>query len=141
MLQRQQMMDFFVDDYVGIQKRRVGHKVFADKVKFNYGYRCAITGISSKDFLVASHIIPWAQRKDTRLDPSNGICLSVLLDKAFDKGYITISVDYKVVISNFCETTIKIILEQYENKMIYYPKDCAPNKDFLKWHNSFVFKH
>jgi hypothetical protein len=32
--------------------------VFAGKVKSAYGYRCAITGISTRSFLVAAHIVP-----------------------------------------------------------------------------------
>ena len=34
--------------------------------------------------LVASHIIPWSENKEERLNPTNGICLSSLYDKAFD---------------------------------------------------------
>ncbi len=46
------------------------------------------------DLLIASHIIPWADGTPTqKLNPENGICLSALYDKAFDRGLITISPD------------------------------------------------
>ena len=77
LIQQQQKRDYFIDDQRSEQKIRVGHKVFADQVKLNYGYKCAITGITTKDFLVSSHIVPWSENKEYRLDPQNGICLSV----------------------------------------------------------------
>jgi predicted restriction endonuclease len=129
-----------IPDAVGFQKRRTGHKVFADKVKLHYNYTCALSGIRAKDFLVASHIIPWSEKKETRLDPSNGICLSVFFDKAFDKGYITITSSYRVKISEYCDPTIAAVLASYNNKNITLPKTSPPNKEYLQWHNEHIFE-
>ena len=83
---------FRVEDQVGTSKSRgSAQAVFANAVKGNYGWECAVTGISTKAFLVASHIVPWSEDEDIRLDPTNGICLSTLVDRAFDSGYLTIS--------------------------------------------------
>ena len=60
-------------------------------VKGNYGWECAVTGIKTKAFLVASHIVPWSEDKKIRLDPSNGICLSTFVDRAFDAGFLAIT--------------------------------------------------
>jgi putative restriction endonuclease len=49
---------------------------------------------------VASHILPWAKNEEERLNPENGICLSSLHDKAFDKGYISINQKFEILISN-----------------------------------------
>lgn len=49
------------------------HIRFARNVKANYEYICAITGIRTKEFLVASHIVPWSKDKDNRTNPQNGI--------------------------------------------------------------------
>lgn len=140
LIQQQLTGDFSVEDSVGLQKRRIGHKVFADKVKLYYDYTCAISGIKAKDFLVASHIIPWSERKESRLDPSNGICLSVFFDKAFDKGYITLTTDYKVKVSENCDPTIATILAQYKNKRIAFPKAAPPKHAYLTWHNENIFE-
>ncbi|MBL0085157.1 MAG: HNH endonuclease [Ideonella sp.] len=40
--------------------------------------------------MTAGHIKPWSVCTDEeRLDPSNGLALSPIYDKAFDAGYIT----------------------------------------------------
>ena len=65
----------------------------------NYNGHCALTGIDIPQLLLASHIIPWSKNKVTRLNPSNGICLSALYDKAFDQGLIGFDQHYKVILS------------------------------------------
>ena len=51
-------------------------------------------------FLLHRILSPWRENKDIRLDPQNGLILNVFLDKAFDKGYITIdSSDFRVRIA------------------------------------------
>ena len=113
----------------------------------NYGGRCALTGIDIPQLLLASHIIPWADKshKKDRLNPCNGICLSALYDKAFDKGLITISPDdYTVQLSS--------ALREYESQdyfdkhfgiieglSISLPKEYKPNRDFLAYHKDNVF--
>lgn len=83
--------DFSVEDQYRTSKTRgSAQAAFARAVKGNYGYRCAVTGITTPEFLVASHIVPWADDPSIRLDPRNGICLSTLVDRAFDTGYLTI---------------------------------------------------
>jgi putative restriction endonuclease len=49
--------------------------------------------------LFASHIIPWAANEKERLNPENGICLSALYDKAFDKGLIGFDQNLQVIFS------------------------------------------
>ena len=61
-------------------KTRINQNVFREIVLANYKSRCAITGLGKPDFLIASHIIPWANRIETRLDPSNGLCLSYIYE-------------------------------------------------------------
>jgi putative restriction endonuclease len=51
--------------------------------------------------LVASHIVPWSKNEKIRLNPSNGLCLNSIHDKAFDKGFITVTTDYKIKVSEY----------------------------------------
>ena len=82
---------YFVEDQAGTTRvRGSAQRVFAKAVKENYGWECAVTGISTRAFLVASHIVPWSADKDIRIDPSNGICLSTFVDRAFDTGFLEI---------------------------------------------------
>lgn len=92
-----QRRDFEVPDATATVKTRgSAQKAFADQVKTNYGFRCAITGIVTKDFLIAAHIVPWSKDQTIRLDPSNGICLSLIMDRAFEKGFLLIEDDYTI---------------------------------------------
>ncbi|MFT4255888.1 MAG: HNH endonuclease signature motif containing protein [Pseudoxanthomonas sp.] len=66
-------------------KQRVGQAFFRRAVLSSYGERCCISGVNDKRFLVASHIVPWNEDAAIRLHPGNGLCLSAMHDKAFDK--------------------------------------------------------
>ena len=86
-------------DVVSIGTSRRGQQFFRRLVLASYNERCAITNIEQRELLVASHIVPWAQDKTRRLDPTNGICLCSLFDVAFDSGVVAVSDDLKVLIS------------------------------------------
>ena len=75
-------------DRIGLSKLRTNQSFFRRMILASYDARCAITGISEPELLVASHIVPWSVDKAVRLDPRNGICLNALHDRAFDKGLI-----------------------------------------------------
>lgn len=135
-------IDYRVEDKrANVKIRGKDQRDFSLQVKLNYQYRCAISGITSKEFLIASHIIPWAVDWDNRKNPFNGICLSSLLDTAFDKGYITIDQYYRVVISDKVKEDKALFeyLKQYEGKKLEVPKQYLPKQDFLEWHrNRFI---
>ncbi|MEO6255003.1 MAG: HNH endonuclease [Ferruginibacter sp.] len=126
-------------------KTRVNQNVFRQIVLANYSTRCAITGIDIPDLLVASHIIPWAKREDERLNPENGICLSALYDRAYDKGYIGITEKFEIILStdlkkkNKLEYHRKYFASLTGTKMIL-PKKYYPKKEFLQFHMDEVFK-
>lgn len=94
---------------------------------------------------VASHIKPWSIDKDSRLDHQNGLILNVFLDKAFDKGFITIDANsFAVRLSKKIDDSIvKSKLEEFVGKKIRLPRNLQrqPKKEFLEYHNDEVFKH
>ena len=57
--------------------------------------------------LVASHIVPWSLDPKNRMNPRNGLCLNALHDRAFDRGLMTVTADFKVKISDTLEPTGK----------------------------------
>ena len=134
-------------DVASETNRRKGQDYFRHMILANYNGRCALTGINIRELLLASHIIPWADKshKRDRLNPCNGICLSALYDKAFDKGLITISPDdYTVCLSS--------ALHEYETQDFYdrhfgsisgrkitLPTEYRPDRDFLAYHRDRVF--
>ena len=135
------------EDKISLTKQRKGQDYFRRMILANYGGRCALTGIDIPQLLLASHIIPWADKshKKERLNPCNGICLSALYDKAFDQGLISISPDdYSVVISSVLrENETKEYFDKHFGIMIgkklALPTDYLPNRDFLAYHRDKVF--
>jgi predicted restriction endonuclease len=136
-------------DYKGSTKMasvsiRIGQAFFRKTVLVNYQNCCCMSGVSLPQLLIASHIIPWAAAKENRLNPSNGLCLSAIHDKAFDKGLITVTPDHLILVSSRlksdnCEQ-IKLLTD-LNGKKIKLPEKFVPNRDFLQWHNEHIFQH
>jgi putative restriction endonuclease len=125
-------------------KTRVNQHVFRQIVTANYSGRCAITGINIPDLLVASHIIPWSMDVQNRLNPTNGICLNALHDKAFDKGLISITPDFAIKLSKKLlsweyNNAIRDYFLPFNNKKIILPQKFLPAKQFLEFHNENIF--
>ncbi len=78
---------------VSLVNARVGQGKFRKNVIDSWGNDevCALTGITTKPLLVASHIKPWSQCQSDaeRLDGANRILLAAHIDKLFDSYLIT----------------------------------------------------
>lgn len=129
-----------------MMKTRVGQYFFRMSVFSAYSNRCCITGLARPELLIASHIKPWkdSNAKTERTNPSNGLCLNALHDKAFDRGLITIDYNYNIVVSNKLKESemdleTKEWLKHYENQKIILPDRFLPGKDFIEYHNDMVF--
>lgn len=126
-------------------KTRINQSVFRQFVLANYNYSCAISGINATDLLVASHIIPWAVNVGERLNPENGLCLSAIHDRAFDKGLIGVDLDHKILISSELKQFSKepfynAQFGQFENKPLKKPGKYLPRKEFIEFHLNHVFR-
>ncbi len=137
-----QRRDFEVPDATATVKTRgSAQKVFADQVKANYGFRCAITGIVTKDFLIAAHIVPWSLDQSIRLDPSNGICLSSIIDRAFEKGFLLIEDDYTIRIDSDRigdDVALRSQLEPYDGQKLNAPTKEVPKVSYLERRRAIV---
>jgi predicted restriction endonuclease len=114
---------------------------FRHAVLSSYQNRCALTGINVPELLIASHIIPWSENENRRADPTNGLCLNVLHDKAFDRHLITFDENYRVVISSilkkreiseFQSSCFSIL----EGTILNLPHRFAPDIQALEAHRS-----
>lgn len=128
-----------------IIKQRVNQSFFRSTILSSYNLKCCITGLSITDFLVASHIIPWAKDDKNRLNPHNGLCLNSIHDKAFDKGFITVTADYKIKVSKYLndykkENAVADLFLKYENQSIILPDKFSPSKESLEYHHKNIFK-
>ena len=115
--------------------------LFRDLVMNAYHYKCAITGkvIRYKDLynLETAHIKAKAHQ-GTYL-PCNGIAMSRDMHFAFDKGFFTITDDYKVQVSENLKGDW--FYEEYNGKPIFVPAEdfYKPNKKYLAHHRKEVF--
>lgn len=78
---------------------RVDQARFRRAVLASYNTTCCISGLRHEKLVIASHIIPWSEDTQNRLNPHNGLCLSALHDRAFDQGLITVMPDLRVRVS------------------------------------------
>lgn len=127
-------------------KQRVNQDFFRKAVLSSYNNSCCITGLSTSQFLVASHIKPWSKSNEAeKTNPTNGLCLNGLHDRAFDKGFMTIDENYIVHISNDITDivdgkSVERYFKAYDNKKILMPDRFLPGKEFLQYHNDFIFE-
>lgn len=137
-----------LEDFTGetrqvLATQRVKQHFFRRAVLSSYRGRCCMSGLSDSRLLIASHIVPWSSDKQNRLNPSNGLCLSAIHDRAFDKGLMTLSDDLKIVISEDlkrCDDIfVKQVLMPLNGRTIESPERFAPQIEFLSWHRSSIF--
>jgi putative restriction endonuclease len=83
-------------------EHRIGHQVFSDNVKANYSSKCCFPNceVEGRGFLISGHIARWADNEPLRGHTGNGLCLCLMHDKAFEKGFFTLDENYHVVIVN-----------------------------------------
>lgn len=127
-----------------VRVRRV-QGLFRATVLASYDFTCAISGINVPDLLVASHIIPWSREESRRLDPRNGLALSALHDRAFDRGLIGVDENLRVLVSRRlrAERPTEIhrgALLEIEGRRLRMPTRFAPDPDALAWHRAHVFR-
>ena len=123
---------------------RTGQNIFRAAVLSAYDGKCCITGLSMPALIVASHIVPWRHDKLNRLNPRNGLALSVLHDKAFDAGFITIDSEMTVRVSQKgvpqCDAFFAASIQHYDGQPIKLPQKFGIGEEFLAFHRQHVFR-
>lgn len=119
---------------------RVNQARFRKAVLASYNATCCISGLQHEKLVIASHIVPWSQDSNNRLNPQNGLCLSALHDRAFDQGLISVTPDYKVRVSKNLKAQIAdgfmvTSLLEFDGKRIRLPERFKPDIGFLAHHN------
>lgn len=137
------------EDFTGETRRvlteqRIKQNFFRKAVMSSYRGRCCMSGLSEPKLLIASHIVPWSKDKTNRLNPSNGLCLSAIHDRAFDKGFITLSESYEILVSSVLkqrnDSFIRDVILPLEGKVIELPERFVPSSEFLALHRLEVFQ-
>jgi putative restriction endonuclease len=131
-------------DKEALVKIRINQKFFRKTVLASYENKCCITGIRIPQLLNASHIIPWSKDTENRVNPHNGLCLNALHDRAFDKGLITVTPDFKIKVSpillNSKSSETLNFITHFHDQAIIKPTRFVPVNEFLEYHNNNIFK-
>lgn len=125
-----------------IIRPRLGQGAFRFVVTDAYERRCAVTGERTLPALEAAHVKPFSQSGPHEI--SNGLLLRRDLHALFDRGYLTVTPDYRVRVS-------RRIREEFENGRDYYVLESRilrgpargyppPDRQYLEWHGDMLFK-
>lgn len=116
---------------------RLGQGAFRVIVTDLYKRQCALTNSHVLHVLDAAHIRPYSDGGSHT--PSNGLLLRQDLHTLFDRGYLTVSPDYRVEVSRRLKDEVDNGKEYYAlaGKSILLPENPVfrPSPEQLMWHN------
>lgn len=139
-----QLTDFTGETRAVLVQQRIKQNFFRGAVLASYRGRCCISGVSETRLLVASHIIPWSKDKANRLNPSNGLCLSAIHDKAFDSHLFSLDDDGRILLSAHLKASKDSFLREVfwpvEGKQIQMPDRFLPDPAFLAKHRDAMLE-
>lgn len=123
-------------------KQRLGQGAFRILVTDTYQRQCAVTHEKALPALEAAHIQPVTEEGKHRID--NGLLLRSDIHRLFDKGYVTITPDYKFRASRKLKDDFDNGEEYFrlQGATIWVPRDSdsRPKREFLEWHSDTVFR-
>jgi len=124
---------------------RLVQRFFRRSVLASYHFSCAFCGLSVPDLLNSSHIVPWKDDVSLRADPRNGLCLCCLHDRAFDRGFMSVNQDHKIVISPRLKLEKVVLFHKaaffdMEGRSIALPEKFAPYEHSLRYHFTAVYR-
>ena len=130
-------------DQVGKAKIRIGQAYYRKMIVSLYEGKCCVTGLDVPKLLRASHIIPWAEDKENRMNPENGLCLSGTYDLAFDQHLISFDENYKMIVGNeisehFTNSVTRDYFKKSVGKKIAMPSKFLPSQIFMQAHRELL---
>ena len=136
--------DYSGETRLAIVERRIKQQFFRNAVLSSYRSRCCMSGLSEPSLLVASHIVPWVHDKGNRLNPRNGLCLSALHDRAFDRGLIALTDELTILVSPVLKRRVdefaRLVLLPIEGRRIEVPERFSPDIAMIAWHRTNLFE-
>ena len=129
------------------EDRFVRSGLFKQLVPKTYNNQCSFTGMKltstfNYNFIDACHIVPFSYSQNDKV--SNGIALCPNLHRAFDRGLVSISDEYRILVSQHVieDDSHPYGLRQLAGKDMLLPATQNHNPDIngLIWHRDNVFK-
>ena len=123
-------------------KHRLGQGAFRVLVTDAYQRRCSITGEKTLPVLEAAHIKPYGQNGPHSIQ--NGILLKSDFHTLFDDGYITITTNYNVEVSQRLHNDYgngKDYYRYHGQPLLILPgqESQLPSREYLEWHNEHIY--
>ncbi|HTV07042.1 MAG TPA: HNH endonuclease [Acidobacteriaceae bacterium] len=122
---------------------RLFQSFFRRAVLASYDSTCCVCGLDIRSLLVASHIKPWSIDESARSNPENGLCLCAIHDRAFDRGLIAVSEEFRFVVASkiipWKQHFVRAALVDFHDQSLRRPKRFLPSMDFLRWHRQNIF--
>jgi putative restriction endonuclease len=135
--------DFSGETRLILAEQRIKQSFFRKAVLSSYRGRCCMSGVSDSRLVIASHIVPWRKDKQNRLNPSNGLCLSAIHDRAFDQGLITLGDDFKIIVSDVLmrctEPFVQAVFVSLAGRSIELPERFVPDAALIARHRQEEF--
>ncbi|MCA9847351.1 MAG: HNH endonuclease, partial [Dehalococcoidia bacterium] len=75
----------------------------------------------------------------SRLDPSNGLCLNALHDRAFERGLIVVDDSYTLRVAPLLRRDDPVVqdwLVRFDGTPLRFPSDSPPGMGYLRRHRS-----
>lgn len=120
-------------DEQAINRRRRGQERIRILTLLNYSGQCALCNVTDESFLVASHIVRWADEVNARGNLANVICLCRIHDALFEGGYISLADDLTVLTKSEVNSSfLQLILKMTEQFKM--PEHHHPLPVFLRKH-------
>lgn len=120
---------------------RLGQGGFRVLVTDVYKRRCAVTHEKTLPALEAAHIRPFSDGGEHL--PTNGLLLRRDLHSLFDAGYVTVTPENTLLVSNKIRENIENGRDYYalHGRRLYVPDKAGnrPSADALQWHNEERF--
>lgn len=125
-------------------KVRLAQGFFRKTILASYEEQCCVTGLTIPSLLVASHILPWNDYPEHRVNPCNGLCLNNLMDKAFDRGLIAFDEERRLILSReitnrSTDEAVSRYFLPYSGAKLNRPSKFQPLDEFLAKHRAMLF--
>lgn len=131
-----------------VQENPIRSAAFRREIMRMYNYTCAICQLriltaGGESVTEAAHIIPFSVSQND--DVRNGISLCKLHHWAFDKGLISVSENYRVMIARLLESEgpVESMLSTFRNSAVLLPEhdQLYPSQHALDWHRENIMQH
>jgi putative restriction endonuclease len=114
--------------------------IFKNAILEQYDHRCAVSGMKiaftgNVSMVDACHIVPFAESYDDTI--TNDIALSPTFHRAFDRGLITVTDDYKIIVhSKVKDYYPQVGIQQFHSQPLQLPSDARfyPSPEKLAEH-------